>query len=200
MSIFKAHIDAMSAYQPPLEGRDPKAYTLLDFNERTVDVPEHVKDALKAFIDSGRLHMYPAYGHLVERIADYAGVDAVQTMITNGSDQGIDLIIRSACQAGDEIIIPGPSFAMYRQCAQIENLRMVEPLYTRDGGYPLAEVLAAINDNTRAIVISNPNNPSGTLLDVQSILTIAASAPQAVILVDECYYEYSKTHGRRTPQ
>ncbi len=193
MSIFKSHIAAMSAYKPPLEGRDPKDHLLLDFNERTIPVSDAIRKALEDFVNSGRLQMYPSYGNITGRIADYCDVQADQVMITNGSDQGIDLIIRSACNPGDEIIIPGPSFAMYTQCAKVENLTIVEPHYTRDGGYPLAEVLSAITDNTRLIVVSNPNNPCGTLVSPQDILALAKAAPEAVILVDECYFEYSKT-------
>ncbi|GAB3092317.1 histidinol-phosphate aminotransferase family protein [Aestuariicella hydrocarbonica] len=192
MSIFKDHIDAMTAYTPPLEGRDPVAYTLLDFNERTIEVVEPIRQALHAFIDGGRLHMYPSYGDIVEKIAAYAGVEAGQVMITNGSDHGIDLIIRSACQAGDEIIIPGPSFAMYGQCARFEGLSIVEPQYTREGGYPVAEVIAAVTEKTRVVVVSNPNNPCGTLVAPDEIVRIAKAAPGAAILVDECYFEYSK--------
>ncbi|MEL7400137.1 MAG: aminotransferase class I/II-fold pyridoxal phosphate-dependent enzyme, partial [Pseudomonadota bacterium] len=127
MSIFKSHLDAMSAYVPPLEGRDPVQYTLLDFNERTVPVADHIREALSAFVDSGRLQMYPSYGDIAQRIAEYAGVLDGQVMITNGSDHGIELIIRSACEPGDEIIIPAPSFAMYGQVAGVENLVVVEP-------------------------------------------------------------------------
>jgi len=193
MSIFKKHIDQMSAYQPPLEGRDPNAYTLLDFNERTIPVAEPIRAALIEFINAGRLQMYPSYGDITERIARYCGVPLEQVMITNGSDHGIDLIIRSACQAGDEIVIPGPGFAMYGQCAHIENLTIREPRYTREGGYPVDEVIAAVTDKTRVIVVSNPNNPCGTLVAPVDIVRIAQAAPAAAILVDECYFEYSKT-------
>jgi histidinol-phosphate aminotransferase len=192
MSIFKSHLDGMSAYSPPLEGRDPNKYTLLDFNERTIPVAEHIRDALIDYINGGRLQMYPSYGDITSRIADYAGVDSSQVMITNGSDHGIELIIRSACQAGDEIIIPQPSFAMYAQCAGVENLSIVAPQYTREGGYPLSEVLSAITGRTRVVVVCNPNNPSGTLVQAESIVEIAKAAPQAAILVDECYFEYSQ--------
>jgi len=193
VSIFKQHIADMSAYLPPLEGRDPQAFTLLDFNERTIPVAEPILQALEAFIRSGRLQMYPSYGDVTSKIADYCEVLEEQVMITNGSDQGIDLIIRSACREGDEIIIPGPSFAMYGQCARVENLKIVEPQYTREGGFPLEGVLESINSKTRLIVISNPNNPSGTLVSPEDILRIAKAAPDAAILVDECYFEYSKT-------
>lgn len=190
MSIFKSHIDAMAAYKPPLDGRSPDTHLLLDFNERTLPVARVIEDALVDYIRSGRMQMYPAYGDVVDVIADYCGVESAQLMITNGSDQGIDLIIRSACREGDEAIIPGPSFAMYSQCARVENLRIIEPQYTREGGFPTAEVLAAISPKTRVICIANPNNPSGTVVSREDIIAIAQAAPQAAILVDECYYEY----------
>ncbi len=120
MSIIKPHISAMSAYKPPLEGRNPKAYTLLDFNERTVPVSQPIIDALQAFIGDGRLQQYPAYGDIVERLADYAEVTSHQVMITNGSDQGIDLIFRAVAKTKAEAIIPAPTFAMYQQCANVE--------------------------------------------------------------------------------
>ncbi len=191
MSIFKDHIQKMGAYKPPLEGRDPQTHLLLDFNERTLPVADAVSSALVQYIQDGRLQMYPSYGDVVERIAKYAKVPADQLMITNGSDQGIDLVFRAACREGDEAIIPGPTFAMYMQCAEVENLKIHSPSYTREKGYPVADVLAQVNDNTRLITISNPNNPSGTLVPRDDIITIAKAASNAVILVDECYFEYS---------
>lgn len=190
MSIFKQHIAAMAAYKPPLDGRSPDSHLLLDFNERTLPIAKVVEDALVDYIRSGRMQMYPAYGDTVDVIAGYCGVLPEQLMITNGSDQGIDLIIRSACREGDEAIIPGPSFAMYNQCAKIEKLTIIEPRYTLENGFPTAEVLAAISAKTRVVCIANPNNPSGTVVSREEIVAIAKAAPQAAILVDECYYEY----------
>lgn len=190
MTIFKQHIAAMAAYKPPLDGRSPASHLLLDFNERTLPVAKVIEDALVDYIRSGRMQMYPAYGDTADLIAAYCGVPSEQLMITNGSDQGIDLVIRSACREGDEAIIPGPSFAMYSQCAKVEHLTLIEPQYTLEGGFPTAEVLAAISAKTRVVCIANPNNPSGTVVSREDIVSIAKAAPQAAILVDECYYEY----------
>ena len=192
MSIFKAHIRQMGAYKPPLEGRSPHQHTLLDFNERTIPVSEPVINALTDYIHGGTLQTYPHYGDITEKLADYCGVQSSQAMITNGSDQGIDLIIRASCNSGDEVIIPGPSFAMYHQCAKVENLRIIEPQYSLGSGFPTQDVLASISDKTKLIVISNPNNPSGTEASRDDILKIAASVPDCTILLDECYYEYTK--------
>ena len=174
MSIFKAHIAAMSAYKPPLDGRDPHAHLLLDFNERTLPMAEVVQDALIAYIRSGRLQMYPAYGNTVDLIAEYCGVAADQVMITNGSDQGIDLIIRAACREGDEAIIPGPSFPIYTHCAKIENLKIHEPVYDRERGFPTDEVIAAVSPRTRLICFGNPNNPSGTVVSRGNVIRMLA--------------------------
>ena len=53
--VIKAHIKKLKPYKPPLEGRNPHKYVLLDFNERTMEVPDFVKTALKDFIDNGGL-------------------------------------------------------------------------------------------------------------------------------------------------
>ena len=181
----------MSPYAPPLEGRDPDAYTLLDFNERTVPVSAPVKQALIDYIAQDRLQMYPSYGDIVPLLAAYAGIPSAQLMITNGSDQGIDLIFRAVAKPGFDAIIPAPSFAMYSQCAQIENLHIIEPQYSRKSGYPLAEVLASISSKTAIIVVSNPNNPCGTRIDSDTLVQLSKAAPHAALLVDECYFEYS---------
>ncbi|WOG27524.1 histidinol-phosphate transaminase [Endozoicomonas sp. 8E] len=192
MSIFKSHIVQMEAYNPPLEGRGPHDHLLLDFNERTLPVCPSVKEAMIDFIQADRLQCYPSYGNIAAKIARYCNVEADQLMITNGSDQGIELIIRSACREGEEAIIPRPSFAMYQQVARVENLNIIEPAYSKDNGFPRQAVLDVISDKTRLIVISNPNNPSGTIVAREDILEIAAAAPNAAILVDECYFEYTQ--------
>ena len=171
MSLLKSHLNAMSPYSPPLEGRGEGGHLLLDFNERTLPVGKDIEQALVDFIQSGKLQMYPSYGNVVERIANYAQVNPEQLMITNGSDQGIDLVFRAACSSGDEVIIPEPSFPMYSQVALVENCKVLSPVYDINGGYPLDEVLSLISEQTKVIVVSNPNNPSGTLLEIDGVET-----------------------------
>lgn len=190
MSVLKPHIRALTPYLPPLEGRDPDKYTLLDFNERTVPVPPHITEALKSWIDEGGLQRYPAYGELAAKIAAYAGTRSEECMFTNGSDQGIDLVFRCCCEKGTEAIIPSPTFAMYEQAAESEGLVIRRPWFDRIKGFPLEDVLAMIGPKTSIVVLSNPNNPTGTPISKDAILQIARKAPTCAILVDECYYEF----------
>lgn len=190
MSLFQPHLYRMSAYQPPLEGRSVKQHLLLDFNERTLPVDPAIEKALIKYIRSGSLQKYPAYGDIAARIAKYAAVPETNLMITNGSDQGIDLVVRAVCNEGAEAIIPAPSFAIYRQFAEVENATILEPLYTLEGGYPTSDVISLTSSKTRLIVICNPNNPSGTAVSREDIERVLQAAPDAAVLVDECYYEY----------
>ena len=192
MSLFKQHLQNLAAYKPPLEGRNPERFTLLDFNERTIPVGAHIKQALIDFINSDRLQMYPSYGDICPLLADYCGVDTSQVMITNGSDHGIELIVRSLGGPGDEAIIPGPSFAIYGQVANTEGMNVISPQYTQSTGYPVEEVLQSITEQTKLIVAANPNNPCGTAISNADIAKLAEAAPNAGVLVDECYFEYSK--------
>jgi histidinol-phosphate aminotransferase len=191
MSVIKKHIQELSSYKPPIEGRRNNENLLLDFNERTVPVSPEIEQALCDLATGKLLQVYPSYGKLVERLAEHSKVAPECLMITNGSDQGIEVIIRACCSAGEEVIIPAPSFAMYSQAAGVENLKIVSPKYSIDGGYPTDEILKLANNNTSLIVASNPNNPTGTPIEIEEILVIAKSVPQAAILVDECYFEYT---------
>lgn len=191
MALFKDHLYAMDAYEPPLEGRSETDYLLLDFNERTLPVSDRVVDALCAYIRSGSLQKYPAYGDILEKLSAYTGVAEEKLMITNGSDQGIDLVARAALGKGGSAIIPQPSFAMYQQVAEVENAEIVAPQYSLESGYPVDEVIEGVTDNTQLVVIPLPNNPTGTAVSIEDVEQILVSAPNAVVLVDECYYEYS---------
>lgn len=189
-SVLKPHIAKLSPYLPPLDGRDAKKQVLLDFNERTVPVASHIIDAIKGHLDDKGLQCYPAYGDLASVMAEYYGVRAEECMFTNGSDQGIELVIRCCCKEGTEAIIPSPTFAMYEQVAQAENLTIRRPFFRRETGFPTEEVISLVSPKTSVIVISNPNNPTGTLIPKADICRIAEKASHCAILVDECYFEF----------
>jgi histidinol-phosphate aminotransferase len=192
MSLIRQHIQKMAAYKPPLEGRNPKDFLLLDFNERMIPLGSKIKKALIGYIEEDNLQYYPSYGDITRKIANYAKVKTEQVMITNGSDQGIDVIMRAVCTEGEEIILPNPSFAMYWQIAHIENLAITAVPYTDDYQFPTQQIIERLNPKTRIIVIPNSNNPTGTAVPLADILKIAAIAPNTALLIDECYFEYTK--------
>lgn len=184
----------MSHYRPPLEGRSSKDYLLLDFNERTTPASPKVKEALRKFIDSERTQVYPEYGNLEEKIAEYAGVKPGQAMVTSGGDQGIDIICRAHLDEGDKVIIPFPSFAMHYQSSGIQGANILEPKYEEDGSFPLDETLNLISDGVRLIILCNPNNPLGSMIPIEDVEKILKKAKEKEIAVlhDEAYFEFSR--------
>ncbi|PIZ89370.1 MAG: histidinol-phosphate aminotransferase [Candidatus Nealsonbacteria bacterium CG_4_10_14_0_2_um_filter_37_10] len=192
--MIKERIKKMAHYKPPLEGRSEKDYLLLDFNERTTAPGPKVKEALKKFIDSDRLQVYPEYGDLEKRIAKYAEVKPGEAMVTNGGDQGIDIVCRARLDQGDKVILPFPEFAMHYQSTGIQGAELLEPRYKEEGKLPLDEILELTDEEgVKLIIFSNPNNPTGIftpISDIEKILEKARGKDIAV-LHDEAYFEFS---------
>lgn len=192
--MIKRRIQKMSQYNPPLEGRSKNDFLLLDFNERTSGPSPKVKEALKSFIDADRLQIYPEYGDLESKIADYAGVAKGQAMATNGGDQGIDAICRAYLDEGDKVIIPFPAFAMHYQSAGVQGAEILEPKYKEDGSFPLEETLGLLEKEKIALVIlCNPNNPLGSAIKLEDVEKVLQKAKEkdAAVLHDEAYFEFS---------
>ena len=196
MPRFRENIRRMDTYKPPLEGRSLQDYLLLDFNERTTGPSPEVREALKEFIDADRLQVYPEYGDLEGKIAHYAQVSDSQVMITNGGDQGIDIICRAHLSDGDRVIIPFPSFPMHYQSAGIQGAKILEPAYSEeDGSFPLEETLSLISNDSeiKLVILCNPNNPLGVSIPVEDVEKILREAREKDIPVlhDEAYFEFS---------
>jgi histidinol-phosphate aminotransferase len=89
------------------------------------------------------------------------------------------------------VLLLKPSYAMYRFYAELAGASVREIDYTfADLAFPLDDFVAAIHPSTRAILIANPNNPTGTGINLDAIRRILDAAPQAAILIDEAYFEF----------
>ena len=180
----------MAAYRPPTGGRRNKLR--LDFNENTVGAPPHVIDFIKRFLTAADLSIYPEYDHALEDLSLYFGVLVDEMTLTNGTDEAIQLLMNTYINPGDEVLILRPSYAMYKFYAQLAGAKIEEVDY-RPGtlAFPAEELLERITPDTRAVLISNPNNPTGTGTNLNLIDRVLRKAEQAVVFVDEAYYEFS---------
>lgn len=183
----------MKPYLPPIEGRRSFGGLLLNFNERTTPFGNCVIGALKKLSDENKMQLYPEYGQIEKSIAKYAGVKPENIMLTNGSDQGIDIIFRAFTKARDRVIIPSPSFAMFYQCAEMMANKILMPQYDEDKkmSFPMKEILSMVVQKPKLIVICNPNNPTGTLITIDKIEKILQKAKNSIVYIDEAYYEFS---------
>lgn len=191
MNFALEQIRRMRTYNPPIEQRTKFKGLRLDFNERLAPLPAKVIEAIQGFYPQ-RFMVYPSYGDLVEKIAKYAQVDADSLMITNGSDQGMELIFRTFVSAGDKVIIPSPSFAMFYQVARVQGAEIIKPKYKSDGSFPFKKVMELLKQKLKMVIICNPNNPTGTLLPLEKIKAILKASGDTLVYVDEAYFEFSE--------
>lgn len=180
----------MSPYHPPSGGRRNKLR--LDFNENTVGGPPHVLDFIKRFLTAADLSIYPEYEHARQDLARHFAVGEDELTLTNGTDEAIQVLVNTYVDDGEQVLILRPSYAMYRFYAQLAGASVVEVDY-RPGtlAFPLEELLERITSETKAILISNPNNPTGTGTNIAGVERILAKARGAAVLIDEAYYEFS---------
>src|SRR5579863_3920674 len=180
----------MDPYHPPTGGRRNKLR--LDFNENTVGAPPHVLDFIKRFLTAADLSIYPEYENALEDLAQHFAVDRAELTLTNGTDEAIQLLVNTYIDDAAQVLILKPSYAMYRFYNQLAGAVIGELEYKPGTlAFPLQELLDRITPDTRAIFISNPNNPTGTGTNIAGLEKILQKAPQAAVLVDEAYYEFS---------
>src|SRR5580698_5677395 len=179
----------MAPYSPPSAGRAGKLR--LDFNENTVGCSPRVIEFLKTKLCEDQLSIYPEYTKVKPALANFFNVKPDDLLLTNGTDEAIQVLVNTYIDDCDEVIILRPSYAMYRFYSEVAGAKIREIDYvTGTLAFPLDELLAAITADTRAILISNPNNPTGTAIDIDGIRQILSRAPQAAVLIDEAYFEF----------
>jgi histidinol-phosphate aminotransferase len=164
----------------------------LDLNENTVGAPPHVIDFIKRFLTAADLSIYPDYHHALEDLSIHFGVHPDELTLTNGTDEAIRLLMCTYINPGDRVILLRPSSSLYKFHAQLAGAQ-VEEIDYRPGtlAFPVEDLLERITPETRAVLLSNPNNPTGTGAAFNVIERLLRKAENAAVLIDEAYYEFS---------
>jgi histidinol-phosphate aminotransferase len=133
---------------------------------------------------------------LRQKLAELYGVTEKQLLITRGSDEGIDLLIRVFCRAGqDSVLVCPPCFGMYALSARVQNAGIVEaPLVERDGHWALDLTSIESSPACRLYFLCSPNNPTGNLIAPDAVLSLARDvADHGLVVIDEAYIEFCDT-------
>jgi histidinol-phosphate aminotransferase len=179
----------MAPYSPPTAGRAGKLR--LDFNENTLGASPNVIAVLRERLTEEGLAVYPEYGEVKDLLAAYFRVEPDDFTLTNGTDEAIQVLINTYVDDGGEVIVLHPSYAMYRFYSELAAAEVRAISYRPENlAFPLEELLAAIGPRTRAVLISNPNNPTGTALSTAGIEQILRKCERAAVLIDEAYYDF----------
>ena len=185
---FRPSVRRIRNYEAPEEGREGKLR--LDFNENTVGCSPAVLRALQT-VTAEQLAMYPEYETSVRRLAAYFGVRPSEMLLTNGVDDALRLLMEVFIEPGDAVLIPEPTFSMYRFFSQVAGARVISVRYDQAMNFPVEATLRELRRSPHVLFIANPNNPTGTLLDETSLARILDAAPRTVVLVDEAYFDFS---------
>ncbi|MGE3913586.1 MAG: aminotransferase class I/II-fold pyridoxal phosphate-dependent enzyme, partial [Chloroflexota bacterium] len=167
-------------------GRPVESIIKLDANENPFGASPLVQEMLSTF--SG-YSVYPDADQRSARdaLAEYAGVPAERLILGNGADELIDLLMRAYLDPGDELMDFPPSFAMYAFNAQLQDAKVVSVPRDEQFRINVDAALAAITDRTKIILLTSPNNPTGTVMPTADVRRLLENG--YLVVLDEAYFE-----------
>src|SRR5499427_554046 len=202
-SLANTHILGIAPYEPgkPIEELE-REYGVHDAiklasNENPCPPSEKVRKAIIAQL--AHLNRYPDGSgfYLRQAVAKRHGFTQDQIVLGNGSNELIELAVRTFLKPGDEAIVPHPSFVVYPMIVQAAGgIRVMVML--KDHRLDLEAMARAITPMTKMVFVANPNNPTATIVTADEVEHFMARVPDRVIVVfDEAYIEFA--HGPDLP-
>jgi len=149
------------------------------------------------------LHRYPQPqpALLRSKLAELYAVGEDQLLITRGSDEGIDLLTRVFCRAGQDAVVEcTPCFGMYRIAATIQGARVIDVPRRAENSFRVdfEKLEQAITGQTgvRLVFLTSPNNPTGDLISQDRLESVLRAAEgRALVVLDEAYIEFSSENS-----
>jgi len=149
--------------------------------------------AIEAMSEAARgVNRYPegTSFYLREALARFWNVPIEQTAVGSGSNDLIDILCRIHLGPGDEAVMSHPAFVMFAVAVRVAGGALVR-VPGRDLFHDPPAMLAAINDRTRLVYFSNPDNPTGTMVTRRELDSYFDRVPDHVLtILDEAYFEY----------
>jgi histidinol-phosphate aminotransferase len=177
---FRSELDPLSPYNPP------RAANELSFGP----LPEAEAALAEAL---PRANRYPDryVTSLREEVVSANPGSAFENILVGNGSSEILLNLLQLVERPGEVIFPWPSFGLYASIGITLGLKTTRVPLTDDHEIKPEALLSAVTDNTRAIIVSNPNNPTGTYLTLDEVRAFADTLPEEVLLIlDEAYQEF----------
>lgn len=193
MSKFaRKNVRKLKAYVPGEQPRAGAKTIKLNTNENPYPPCPKVRQALRRF-GSGIWRRYPepqadTFRHAAARVL---GVRPEMIIAGNGSDDIINIAIRTFVEPGERIAYPVPTYSLYPVLSQIQQARIVEVPFGPD--FDLPDQLSKVN--AKLTFLANPNAPSGTFIQPTTIARLAR-AIRGLLVVDEAYVDFVEDKGK----
>jgi histidinol-phosphate aminotransferase len=187
---FADAVVAAPPYPGPWPGLDRGRFLSLDRNESTRPPAAPVRDAIRAYVDG--VHAYPVGDDLTRDLAGYCAVPPGCVLPTSGSSQGIQLVLRALLPPGGTLLTATPGFPFYGHTAAVLGAEVHGVPFAEDLTFPYGPFAdAAAGTRPDVIVVINPNNPTGSAVDVEFLDALAAEYRHVPVVIDEAYAEYT---------
>ena len=180
-------------YRMPDDPESHLPYLRLDKNERIVPFSQRVWERFRELLTPEAVMAYPELEALYHQLAMHIGVERDNLFFATGSDLAIKTVYETFIDPGDTIQIHIPGYAMYEVYGKIFQARVNAISYENTLRLDVDAYIDAINQNTRMVVVENPNGFIGTHHSIDVIRAIVKKAQQcgAFVLIDEAYYLFS---------
>ena len=176
--LLRKNIQSLEPYSCARDEFKGEASVYLDANESPYNAPYN-------------RYPDPLQWKLKEKISEIKQIPARNIFLGNGSDEAIDLVYRAFCEPGiDNVVAIEPTYGMYKVCANINDVEYRKVLLNDDFQADAKLVIEAADDNTKVIWICSPNNPTGNLIDKETILEILNSF-HGIVVLDEAYIDFA---------
>lgn len=176
--LIRPNILALAPYSCARDEFKGEASVYLDANESPYD------NGTNRYPD-------PLQAEVKALLAPIKKVAPEQIFLGNGSDEAIDLVYRIFCRPGiDNVVAPAPTYGMYQVCADINDIEYRAIPLKADYQLDMAGMKNAIDQNTKAIWLCSPNNPTGNVFAKEDLLWFLDNA-NAMVIVDEAYIDFS---------
>lgn len=189
-AVVRPEIRALTAYEVArAEGR-----IKLDANESPHPLPEAVRAKIAAAVAAIAFNRYPDAGAdaVIAALREAVGIpDAQGVLLGNGSDELIEIIVCALARPGAAMLVPEPTFVMYRMNALYAGMRCVGVPLAADFTLDADAMLAAIGRERPALIfLASPNNPTGNRFATADVERILRAAP-GLVVVDEAYAAFA---------
>jgi histidinol-phosphate aminotransferase len=184
--LFRPNILALDPYSCARDEFRGECAVLLDANENP-------------WANGVNRYPDPRHSALKERIAELRGVAAERLVLGNGSDEIIDLLIRTTCRPGvDNIVVFTPGYSMYEVSAAVNDVEVRRLSLGADFQPDMTALAGAVDGATKLIFVCTPNNPTGNVVPLATVAEICRRHPASLVVVDEAYIDFADAPSAAT--
>lgn len=174
----------------PEQGRG--AYLRYDMNENPEGLPQEFVSEVLQEITPEFLATYPEPGRFERAYAKAMGCEQQNVLTTNGTDMALRYILETFGEPGKEVVTVSPTFEMYWVNCNILGYVHKPVPYDDELAIDVRDIVNAIGEDTRVVILTNPNNPVGNTYTDEEIETVLDRVREvgALLVVDEAYHYF----------